>query len=144
MLRQQSELDVLAHGESGEHRRDLERTHHATLGHRRHAEAGNVVAVVKDRTGRRRKVFRQKVEQRGLAGAVGADDGMHAVAGKAEVDAIDSEEAAELAAEAAGFQSVYGAIRHTCTLLRSGSPIGESGLGPGHAPSFDQKFPIVN
>src|SRR5207244_13421689 len=113
---------------------------HAALGHRRHAEAGDVMAVVQDGAGRRRKIFRQKIEQRGLAGPVGADHGVHAVAGKAEVDAIDGEEAAELAAEAAGLQSVNGAIRHASTLLASEPRTGKSGLNQTADPSLNKSF----
>jgi hypothetical protein len=78
-----------------------------------------------------------------LAGPVGTDDGVHAVAGKAEVDAIDSKEAAELAAETAGFQSVNGGVRHAIILLVSGSRI-EKQAWTRRRHILEQKFPIVN
>jgi hypothetical protein len=68
---------------------------------------------------------------------------VHAVADKPEVDAVNGEESAELAAETAGFQSVNGGVRHAIILLVSGSRI-EKQAWTRRRPILEQKFPIVN
>jgi len=65
-----------------------------------------------------------QVEQRGLAGAVGADQAVHASAPHRKINGIDSQEAAEAACHAARLEQPRVVVRagvHGAVSLRGGS-----------------------
>ena len=86
------------------HRREqadvLERAPDAEVRDRVRRQAGDVAAVEQDLAGRRRVDARQHVEERGLAGAVGADQADDRPARDDEVDVVARHQAAELLAHA--------------------------------------------
>src|SRR5881397_2968201 len=61
----------------------------------RRRRAGDVAPLVEDAARGRLQEVRQQVEAGGLAGAIGADQGMNAAAPHLEADALDGDEALE-------------------------------------------------
>ena len=94
---------------------------------------------------RRREEAGEQVEQRGLAGAVGADQRVHAALGDAQVDVGDGAEAAELLGQRAGLEqdpaAEAGVAGHTGTSSCGLSAAGTGSrfcrtLGPVRAPDM--------
>ncbi|KAG1437548.1 hypothetical protein G6F57_020203 [Rhizopus arrhizus] len=75
MTQQRTDHGVLQHGHLPEAARDLIRAHQAQRGHLFRPQSDHGPSVEADRTGGGFVVADQAVEQRALAGAVGADDG---------------------------------------------------------------------
>ena len=113
LLLLQGNADVVEHAQFREHRRDLERSHHALAGNRRRLHPGDVFTVEINATGGRWQVFGQQVEHRGLACAVGSDQGVNVAAVDIEVDLVHSGKALELAGQVAGLQYQVG---HCCSV----------------------------
>src|SRR5215831_1593744 len=99
-MREKGGLDVLVHGELGEDVRALEGAAHAQAAEivRRDARDLAIVEAHAARVGT--QMPRDQVEERGLARAVGADDGADRAAGHAEAHAAHGLEAREALAEA--------------------------------------------
>src|SRR6185312_6806712 len=86
---QQAAADVLEHRHAREDRGDLEAARQAEPVDLLRRKIGGRLAVDRDRSRADRKSSRYQVEQRGLAGAVGADDGMALATRNRETDAAD-------------------------------------------------------
>ncbi len=93
----QRQAHVLQRGQMREHGGDLERPHQAEPGDLRRLHAGDVAAVVADGAAGRLQELGEQVEGGGLAGAVGADQGMDGAGHHAQVDVVHGDKAAELA-----------------------------------------------
>src|SRR5690606_2721572 len=63
---------------------------------------GDVLALERDRAGRRLQEFRQQVEDGGLARAVRPDQRVDRAVMDVEIDILDRDEARKIAAQAAG------------------------------------------
>src|SRR3546814_17602068 len=87
--------NVLEAWEMWEHRRDLERAHHAHAGNPGGPLPGDVSPFEDDQPPCRLEEFRQEIEDRRFAGAVRADHRMDDATPDAEVDAIDGNKAGE-------------------------------------------------
>ena len=87
--------DVLQGREAGQDLRDLERPGEAEAGAGRHRQPGHVVAVEEDAAGIGGEGAGDLVDEGGLAGAVGADDGVGLAGQDGEVDAGGHPEGAE-------------------------------------------------
>ena len=72
---------------------------------RRRPGAGDVAPVVEDPAAGRLEEMREQVEAGGLAGAVGADQGVDAAAADLEVDVLDRDETLELLGQLARFEN---------------------------------------
>ena len=83
---------------------DLERAGHAEVDDLLRAEPGDVAVAEVDRARGGGQEAGEQVEQGGLAGAVRADQGVHAALGDVEVDALHGGEAAELLGQGAGLE----------------------------------------
>ena len=103
-LRLRREAAVLEHAELGEDRGALVAAAEAGAGAPRLRPAGDVVAGEAHRAGGRRELAGEHVDQRRLAGAVGADHGMDLADVQVERDRVDRGQAAEAAAEAGGLE----------------------------------------
>src|SRR6266851_3773660 len=101
----QRDAHVLEHREVRKYRRDLERAHEAHAGDARRRRAGDVAPLVEDAARGRLQEVRQQVETGGLAGAIGADQGMNAAAPHLEADALDGDEALEFLGEPSGLEN---------------------------------------
>ena len=75
MVRLQGHLDVLEHGQRREGRGDLEGAAHSSAPDRVGREPGETLALEAHLARVRPELARQHVEQGGLAGAVGTDEG---------------------------------------------------------------------
>ena len=95
-----SKQHVLEHGESREALRQLESPDHAALRGLEGRDARKVLAVERPGSGVGLVEARQKVEQRGLTGTIGADERCDRVTGHLEVRDIHCFETAELAGDA--------------------------------------------
>ncbi len=104
----QREPDVLQRGELGKHRRDLEAADQPQARDLRRLQPGDVAALEDDAPARRRQELGQQVEAGGLAGPVGADQGVDGPRAHLQRHVIDGDEAAELARQASGFQDDVG------------------------------------
>jgi len=95
MLSLQRDPDVLQRGQMRKHRRNLERAHqHKTCDvGRRHRR--NVLDLVKDLTGGGPKELGQKIEARGFAGPVWADQRMDSAAADPKIHIANSKKARE-------------------------------------------------
>ena len=80
------------HGEVRKHRRNLERTHQAEPRHVGRRQRCDIRPVVENLAGRGLEKLGQQVEAGGLAGAVGADQGMDAAAANPQIDVANGEE----------------------------------------------------
>src|SRR5258708_2394426 len=96
-----SDLDVLQHREIAEDADVLERSGQTEPRDAMRLESENLRAADADRAGVRMRRAAQRVQQRGLAGAVGADDSLHDAAGHVEIDAVERDQAAEAPRHAA-------------------------------------------
>ena len=85
---------------------------------------GDVVAGEYDTAGIGRLEARDQVEQRGLAGAVRADDGGDAALGYIQVDGIDRDQAAEAARDVLYRQERHGPLRRAMRSPSEASPFG--------------------
>ena len=92
--RLERDLHRLAHGELGEQRRGLERAAEAEAGPPRRAGRRHVVAEQFDRA-RARHEPADRVHQRRLAGAVGADQPDDLAAADPQAGVVDRDDAAE-------------------------------------------------
>src|SRR6266851_7272515 len=101
----QRDAHVLEHREVRKYRRDLERAHEAHAGDARRRRAGDVAPLVEDAARGRLQEVRQQVKTGGLAGAIGADQGMNAAAPHLEADALDGDEALEFLGEPSGLEN---------------------------------------
>ena len=100
----QRDPHIVEHGEVRKDRGDLERTHQAHARHLGRRRGGDVLAEKFDPAGARRQELGEQVEDRGLAGAVRPDQRLDLAGIDVEVDAVDGDEAAEIAPQAAGGQ----------------------------------------
>src|SRR5665811_449188 len=82
------ELDMLTRSEVLEQARDLERPRDTEVRDLLRLQAGGVPVEDGDLPGRRLEEPGQQVEQRGLAGAVGSDQGVHTALENLKVDRI--------------------------------------------------------
>src|SRR3981189_1452419 len=89
------DLDVFQHGEIAEDPDVLEGSRQAEPRDAVRLEPENLRAVDSDRAGVRMRRAAQRVQQRGLAGAVGADDGLYDATRHVEIDAVERDQAAE-------------------------------------------------
>src|SRR5512138_1479063 len=96
----QGDTDVLQRRHVGKHRGDLERADEAEAGYVGGREAGDVLPLVDDAAGGGLQELGEQVEAGGLAGAVGADQGVNGAARDGEIDAADGDEAPELLGQA--------------------------------------------
>ncbi|MFK4512170.1 hypothetical protein ABIF81_007348 [Bradyrhizobium daqingense] len=96
-MRLRRQRDIVGGGEIEQQRGDLERTcqaqRTATIGW----QIGDVAPGQRDAAGMRLEMPGELADQRGLAGAVRADDGMQLAAGDVERDVVGGDDAAEAA-----------------------------------------------
>ena len=92
----QRHAHILAHRQMGKHGGDLKGADHAEPRHMRRPLPRDVAAVEDDPAGRRLQEFGEQVEDRGLAGAVRADERVNRAAPHLEIDVADCGEAKEL------------------------------------------------
>ncbi len=81
--------DVLARRELVEQRHDLEGARHALVGDGVGAEAGDILAIETDAAAARLDPTGQHIEERGLAGAVGAHDAVQLAFRHGQVDLLE-------------------------------------------------------
>ena len=98
------ERDVVERAETAEQRGDLERARDAEEAAAVNGEGGDVAAVEADAAALRRSLAGQERDQRGLAGAVGADNGVKLAARDVERDAVGRHHAAEALGQALDLQ----------------------------------------
>src|SRR4029079_51494 len=98
---EQAAADVLEHGHARKDRRDLEAARQPDPVDFLRRQIGGRLSIDRDLSRGNRKTSRDQVEQRGLAGAVGADDGMAFPFGNAEIDAADDFGASKILAHVA-------------------------------------------
>src|SRR5258708_38651356 len=89
------DLGVFQHGEIAEDADVLERSGQAEPRDAVRLESENLRAADADRAGVRMRRAAQRGQQRGPAGAVGADDGLYDAAGHVEIDAVERGQAPE-------------------------------------------------
>src|SRR5262249_31938943 len=99
------------HREPAEQAIDLKSAGEAELDPVRLPHRGDVAALEQHVTGARPQHAGEEVDQRGLAGAVGADQGMARGPLEPEIDVAGSGECAEIEAEAAGLEQGLGHAR---------------------------------
>ena len=104
MLRLQRQPQVLVDRQAAEQVGDLERTGEALLADAVRRQALNVAAVEAHGAAVRRVQARDQVEQRGLAGAVRADQGMDLAGADREAGVGDGTDAAEMFRDAVDLQ----------------------------------------
>ena len=109
---------------------DLERPGDPEVGDLLGLATGDVLAAEQDLARGRREEAGQQVEQRGLAGAVGADERVDGALGDAEADVGDRAEAAELLGQLAGLEQGSccgraGVAGHRHLLVRLGATVGD-------------------
>src|SRR5258706_13621301 len=99
---------VVEDRKAAEERVDLERAADAALHALRLRHAGDVLAAEEDAARARRERAGEQVHERGLAGAVRADEGMARAGLEREVDPLRDRERAEILAKRSGFQRFHG------------------------------------
>src|ERR1700722_3583876 len=92
--------DVVERAEAGEQRGDLERARDAKEATAMDGKGGDVASVELDIAALRHDLAGQESDQRGLAGTVGADDGVEFAAGNIERDPVGGHHAAEALGQA--------------------------------------------
>ena len=100
----QANAHVLAEGQVGKHRRNLERTDHAPAGNLRRCLAGDVVAVEADGARGGLQKLGQQIEAGGFACTVGADQGMDGAPAHRQCHVADRGKALELFGQVLGFK----------------------------------------
>src|SRR6478735_11209321 len=115
----QAAADVLEHAHAGEDGRDLEAARQPDPVDFLWREIGGRLAIDRDLARGDRKASRDQVEKRGLAGAVGADDGMALAPGNAEVDATDDLGATKVLADVGELDGGRGHAIAPCSLILS-------------------------
>src|SRR5882724_8121416 len=103
---------VLKDREVRKHRRNLEGPRQPQPRDRGRTGTRDLAAVVEDLAAGRGKKVREQIEARGLARAVGADQGVDASAPDLEADAADGDETLELLGQAPRFENDI--FRHGC------------------------------
>ena len=91
----QRDPDIVADAQARKDRRDLERTDHAAPRQRRRGQGRDILALVKNPSGTRAQEFGEQIEGRGLAGAIGTDQGIAHAIGDDEVDVAGHDQRAE-------------------------------------------------
>src|SRR4029453_17276635 len=99
VARLRGNADVLEHGGAGQDVGDLVRAGDSLLGDRVRRQPGDVVRVEEDAPARRSEDAGEAVEEGGLAGAVGSDDGPDLAGGDGDGDVVERGEAPELHGE---------------------------------------------
>ena len=102
----QADTHVLQHRQVWKHGGNLERADDAAARDLGRLRVGDVLAVVENVAGGRDEKFRQQVEKRGLAGAIGADQGVNLAPLHLQVDVAHSDKALEFLGQAFGFEYV--------------------------------------
>ena len=100
----QGQAHVLQRRQMREDGRDLEAADQPQPGHHGRLHARDVATLKRDLAARGRQEGGQQVEACRLAGAVGTDQGVDVARLHAQIDGIDSHEAAELSRQAFGLQ----------------------------------------
>ena len=113
----QGDAYVLQHREVGEHGRDLEGTHQAHAGDGVRLRIGDVMAPVEDAAGRGLQELANEVEAGGLAGTVGADQGVDGAAAHLEVNVFNGGETPKFLTKAACLNDVISAHEARVTKL---------------------------
>src|SRR6266545_2225120 len=98
------DADVLPRGQSGKDVAELEGAGDALLRHLMHRHPGNVLAGKDDFPGVRPEHAGDQVEDGGLAGAVGADDGANLARLDRHVDVVDGDQCPESARQPLAFK----------------------------------------
>ena len=119
--------DVLAHRHAAEHRQVLEGAAHAQPGDLMRGRVGDRLAFEQDVAGLVLVQPAQAVEQRGLAGAVGADQAADVAALHIEAHAVEGDDAAEAHGHATHAEQGFRAVRHGSVV----SPLWVSWAAPG-------------
>ena len=99
--------EVVEHGRLLEQHRGLERARHAQPSDRVRRLAGQILALVLDHAFGGRHRARDEIEERGLAGAVGPDDGVDLIGAEFDAHIVDRRQTAEALGEIAD-------IKHCC------------------------------
>jgi hypothetical protein len=94
------DAEVLEHGHARERLRDLEAPHDAEPRPLVRRELGDVAALEQDPAAVRRQGARHAIDERGLAGAVGADETQPIARPDLNRDAVERQEAAEALGDA--------------------------------------------
>ena len=133
-MRLHRERDVVERGEIEEQRGDLERAREPELAAAVGRQRGDVVAVETDAAGVGRDLAGELADQRGLAGAVRADDGVQLARRHVERDVVGGDDAAEALAQAVDLQQrlSHGApspAGRRCRRARTARPAAASARG---------------
>jgi len=105
------DLHVLPHRQFGKDLGDLEGARQPHMDAPGRVQARDVVPVQHDLPGGRREEAGYQVEERGLAGAVGADDGAQLAGLHRHRDGVDRDQAAERLGGGADFEQAHSGIR---------------------------------
>ena len=127
-LRDRARLDVLAHAQMAEQAHDLEGAGDAARGDLARRQAGDVGAVAQHAAVLRCYLPGDDVDQRRLAGAVGADQPQDLAGLEAQRHAIERAQAGELDRDLQGFEGRYGHRRS------AGEALGRRGGATRHRP----------
>ena len=104
VMRQERRLDILERGEAAEYAGDLKRAGEPPAAEVLGRQAADVLASKKDLPGVVSEIAGDQVEERRLAGAVGADDRAQVALGDGQVHAAHGLDAAEMLAQADGLE----------------------------------------
>src|ERR1700675_3577657 len=107
-MRLYRERDIVERGEIAEQRGDLERARQPEVAAAIGRQRGDVAAVEPDGTALRDDFAGQQTDQRGLAGAVRADDGVEFAARNVERDGVGGDNAAEALGQLFDLQQRFG------------------------------------
>jgi hypothetical protein len=99
--------DIVVDREGVEHALDLQGAGEPEPADAVRLHAGDVTAEEGDASGVRGEQAGDQIEERGLAGAVGTDDGVELTGGELEIDAVDGAQATERLAQAGGAQDGF-------------------------------------
>src|SRR5262245_11259841 len=114
---------VLRHRKLREHALDLQRAFDAEPADLVRLEPGDLATVEEDPAGVGREQAGYQVEERGLAGAVRADDRVQPPAGEAEAQVVDRGQSAEALGQSLGAQDrlAHGSVRSLVSTAAAGS-----------------------
>ena len=107
-MRLHRERDIVERGEIAEQRRDLERARQPEMAAAIGRQRADVAAVEADAAALRRDFAGEEADQRRLAGAVRADDGVEFAARNIERDGVGGDDAAEALGQAFDLQQRFG------------------------------------
>ena len=129
------DLDVFQHGEVVEQLHQLEGAHQPASGDALWRNAGQLLVLEEDAAFGGVDEPGDHVEQRRLAGAVGADDGGDTLGGNLEAHVVDREQAVETARQFLDTQAVHGSTLAGSSLAAASARAGRVRFGQPSAAS---------